>query len=78
MGGTVVGGQDMKEHPVRLVQTGPGTYEGTFDTNGPGNYVVALNYSGGAEGKGGMLISGVALNSDPELRDLKSNETKPG
>lgn len=76
VGGTVVGGQDMKEHPVRLVQTGPGTYEGTFDTNGPGNYVVALSYSGGPENKGGMLISGVALNNDPELRDLRSNDTR--
>jgi uncharacterized membrane protein len=73
--GTVVGGSDMKERPVRLVQTGPGSYETDFDTNGPGNYVVALHYTG-EKGENGMLISGVAMNSDPEMRDLKSNEAK--
>jgi uncharacterized membrane protein len=75
MTGTVVGGVDMKERPVRLVQTGPGTYEAEFDTNGPGNYVVALHYSG-QKGENGMLISGVAMNNDPEMRDLQSNEAK--
>jgi len=75
MSGTVVGGVDMKERPVRLVQTGPGTYEADFDTNGPGNYVVAIHYNG-PKGDNGMLISGVAMNNDPEMRDLKSNDAR--
>ena len=59
---------------VKVVQTGPGTYEGEFDTKQPGNYVVALNYSG-QKGEKGTLTSGVAVNQSPELRDLSSNET---
>src|SRR5205085_6557708 len=69
--GNVVG-PDGKLVPVHLVQTGPGTYEGEFDARTPGNYVVALRYLG--QKQSGMLLGGVAMNTDPELRDLKSNE----
>lgn len=58
---------------VKIVQSGPGTYEGEFDAKQPGNYVVALNYSG-QKGERGTLTSGVAVNQSPELRDLTSNE----
>jgi uncharacterized membrane protein len=71
--GNVVG-PDGKRVPIRTVQTGPGTYEAEFDARTPGNYVVALNPSG--RKPYGMLLGGVAMNSDPELRDLKSNESK--
>jgi hypothetical protein len=73
IGGEVVG-PDGKPLPVRLVQSGPGTYEGEFEARSPGNYVVALNYRG--QKQSGMLLGGVAMNSDPELRDQKSNEAK--
>jgi hypothetical protein len=59
---------------VRLVQTGPGTYEGEFDAPDPGNYVAVLNYHG-PQNQGGVMLSGMAVNSSPELRDLKSNES---
>jgi len=70
--GTVVG-PDMQPISVRLVQTGPGTYEGEFDATQPGNYVAVLNYRGG-QNQSGVMLSGMAVNSSPELRDLKSNE----
>src|SRR5205085_10614498 len=67
-------GPDMKPHEVRLVQTGPGTYEAEFDAKQAGNYVVALNYEGA--GQGGRLLSGTAVNTSPELRELQSNERR--
>ena len=70
--GTVVG-PDMKEKKVRLVQTGPGIYEGEFDTDEPGNYVAAMSYRG-RDNQSGILLSGAAMNSSPEMRDLRSNE----
>ncbi len=70
--GTVVG-PDGKARDVRLVQTGPGTYAGDFDAKDPGTYAVVLNYTG-AKGEHGYIPSGMAVNSSPELRDLKSNE----
>jgi Ca-activated chloride channel family protein len=73
IGGNIIG-PDGKQVPIRLVQTGPGTYEAEFDAREAGNYVVALNYSG--QKQSGMLLSGVAMNSDPEMRDLQSNEAK--
>lgn len=74
VGGNVLG-PDNKEHKVRLVQVAPGRYEAEFDTPVPGSYVVGLSYSDGS-GKQGTLWSGVSMNTSPELRDLKSNETK--
>ncbi len=71
-GGKVLG-PDGSPIDVKVVQTGPGTYEGDFDSRQPGNYVVALNYSG-QKGEKGTLTSGVAVNQSPELRDLTSND----
>ncbi|HMB95469.1 MAG TPA: hypothetical protein VKK61_05470, partial [Tepidisphaeraceae bacterium] len=71
--GSVVG-PDMKPIKVPLVQTGPGTYEGEFDAGEPGTYVSVLNYRG-AQNQAGYLLSGMAVNSSPELRYLKSNDT---
>jgi uncharacterized membrane protein len=70
--GTVVG-PDGKPRTVRLVQTGPGTYAGDFDAKDPGTYAVVLNYAG-PKGENGYIPSGMAVNSSPELRDLRSNE----
>ena len=72
---TVVGPNSTdKPQQVRLTQTGPGVYEGAFDAPDPGNYVAVLDYRGGRDGRGGMLLSGMVVNTSPELRDLKSNE----
>jgi uncharacterized membrane protein len=71
--GTVVD-PEMKPHEVRLVQTAPGTYEAEFDSPDPGNYVVGLSYTG-ADKQSGILRSGTVVNTSPELRDLRSNET---
>jgi uncharacterized membrane protein len=69
--GQVVG-PDSKARNVRLVQTGPGTYVGEFDASEPGTYVAILN-GRGPKNEGGVMLTGMAVNSSPELRDLKSN-----
>ncbi len=74
-----VGGQvvapDGTSKQVRLVQTGPGTYEGEFDADQAGSYVAVLSYQGSGQNQNGMMLSGMAVNTSPELRDLKSNDT---
>lgn len=65
-------GPDMKNVDVKLVPTGPGTYEATFDAKTAGNYVVGLGYSG--KDGSGILRSGAAMNSEPEYRELRSND----
>lgn len=70
--GAVVG-PDAKPIPVRLVQTGPGTYVGEFDAKDPGTYAASLSYKS-PKGQAGLIVSGMAVNSSPELRDLRSNE----
>ncbi len=70
---TTVIGPDLKPREVRLTQTGPGTYSGTFDAKQSGNYVSIINYAG-PKGERGTIPSGMAVNSSPELRDLQSNE----
>jgi hypothetical protein len=73
--GTVIA-PDGTRVPVRLVQSGPGTYEGEFDAKDAGSYVVSLKASArGGEGSG-QIIAGMAVNSSPEMRDLKSNEAR--
>ncbi len=72
--GTVVG-PDMKDIPVRLDQTAPGIYEGDFATAESGTYVAGLRYRS-SDGKTGMLMSGVSMDSSPEMRDLQSNDAQ--
>ncbi|MDW8261832.1 MAG: hypothetical protein RMJ35_04835, partial [Phycisphaerales bacterium] len=50
-----------------------GTYEGTFDAREPGNYVAMLNWRGTRADQSGYLLSGMVVNTSPELRDLRSN-----
>ena len=69
--GTVVG-PDGSQQSVRLVQTGPGTYEADFAAGESGNYVVGLAWSGQG-GQSGQMRSGVSVNASPELRELRSN-----
>jgi hypothetical protein len=66
-------GPDLAPHDVRLVQTGPGTYEATFVATEAGNYVLVLNHRS-PDGKNGVIVSGAAMNNAPELRQLQSND----
>src|SRR5207249_11770597 len=73
MRATVIG-PDLKPREVRLSQTGPGTYAGTFESKQAGTYVSITNYTG-PKGERGTVPSGMSINTSPELRDLHSNES---
>jgi len=51
------------------VQTGPGRYEGDFDMNAAGTYVAVMKYRGQNNDEGFLPVSGIAMNSSPELRE---------
>jgi hypothetical protein len=70
----VVVGPDMKPIDVRLVQSGPGVYQGEIAIKDPGNYIAMLNYTGSGNQRG-FLLGGLAQNASPETRDLQSNDT---
>jgi uncharacterized membrane protein len=72
MAGTVLG-PDNTPVNVKLVQTGPGTYEGEFDAPQEGNYVIPLHFEG--KDGGGELMGGLTINGAPEQRDLQSNDS---
>jgi uncharacterized membrane protein len=71
--GTIAGGADLTPHPIRLLQTGPGTYEADFDASAQGSYIGYLTYAA-QDGKQGSLLAGTTVNSSPEMRDLQSND----
>ena len=64
-----------KPQQVRLVQTGPGRYEAEIDANDAGAYVGVINYRGAKTNAQGMTLAGTVVNTSPELRDLKSNDS---
>ncbi len=72
IGGSILG-PDGKPTTVKLVQTGPGTYEGDFDAPLEGNYVIPLHFEG--KNGGGELMGGLTINGAPEQRDLLSNDS---
>jgi Ca-activated chloride channel family protein len=69
--GTILG-PDAQPAQVKLVQTGPGTYEADFDAPQEGNYVIPLHFEG--KDGGGELMGGLTINGAPEQRDLQSND----
>lgn len=73
IGGSVVGPvkSPIDEH---LVQTGPGRYEGDFDMNDTGTYVAVMQFRDQNGDEGFLPVAGIAMNTSPELRDLKSND----
>jgi hypothetical protein len=73
VGGQVLG-PDMKPINVRLVQVGPGTYQGEFPIKDPGNYISMLSYKGAGKTQG-FLLGGLANSTSPETRELQSNDT---
>lgn len=66
-------GPDMKVRDIRLSQVGPGRYEALVDAANAGAYAVRLSYTG-PRGQSGWQVAGAAINSNPELRDLQSND----
>jgi hypothetical protein len=58
---------------LRLQQTGPGTYETSFDTTDPGAYFCSLQATT-PSGKRGSLWAGTIVAAARELRDLQSND----
>jgi uncharacterized membrane protein len=63
---------DMDRKPLQLMQTGPGRYEGTFDVDNHGNYLINLQYSDGRE-TSGMIRTGLSVPYSPEFRELGTN-----
>jgi Mg-chelatase subunit ChlD len=70
-GGKVVG-PDLTMRELRLGQTGPGRYEGSFEVGVDGNYVGLLHYRGPG-GRAGTLPVGTSVEASPELRVLSSD-----
>jgi uncharacterized membrane protein len=66
---------DMSVREVRLAQTSPGTYEAEFDAREAGNYIAGLAWRGPG-GARGVIRTGTVVNSSPELRDLRSNDSR--
>jgi len=56
VGGQVLG-PDMKPVNVRLVQVGPGVYQGDFPIRDPGNYIAMLKYTGAANNNASIRSS---------------------
>ena len=62
--------------PVRIEQTGPGRYEGEFNAEKSGSYVVNVAYAGGEgdNAMSGTLQTGVAIAYSPEYKELQAND----
>ncbi|HJL37126.1 MAG TPA: VWA domain-containing protein, partial [Polyangiaceae bacterium LLY-WYZ-15_(1-7)] len=79
LGGTVAapGGRRVE---VDLAQTGAGRYEGTFDANAPGPYLVTVRQGGDGEGEGAAMVgsAGVVRPSGEELRGDGTNHALLG
>jgi len=65
---------------LRLMQTGPGVYEGEFDARQAGSYVASFSYRLGAgrDAVVGTLQTGLSVAFSPEYRELETNEALLG
>lgn len=63
--------------PLRLDQTGPGRYEGSFTMPAAGNFLVNIQASAGegADAKPVLIRTGVSQAYSPEFKDLATNES---
>jgi hypothetical protein len=59
---------------VPVVQTGPGRYEGRFEVNEQGTYLVSAMAAGGSDDEPTIIRTGVSVPYSPEFRDLEPNE----
>src|SRR5205814_1499226 len=66
LGGSVIG-PDMKRQAVRLQQTSPGRYVGSFDADDAGSYFLTLGSGGRAS-----VRAGVNVPYSDEFRDRQS------
>lgn len=65
-------GPDLEPQKIRVRQVGPGRYEGEFDANQVGTYMVRL--SAGEDERQQTAVSGAALSYSPEYEASRSND----
>jgi uncharacterized membrane protein/Mg-chelatase subunit ChlD len=63
----------MKSLPLRMEQTAPGRYEGSFDASEVGQYILSLSHK---DEKGVLRVhtTGAAVAYSPEYRELRANQ----
>ncbi len=66
-------GPDMQTRDIQLNQTGPGIYEAVIRNARPGAHVARINYVG-PKGESGWQVAATAINTNPEMRELRSND----
>lgn len=59
--------------PVIIEPVGPGRYEGEFDADVSGSYVLSVSYMG-EDGQRKILPTGVSIPYSPEYRELRAND----
>ncbi len=67
----------LEKEPVELRQTGPGRYEGTFDADEAGAYMLgatSIGVGGDGTDEGELLTGGATLSYSPEFQNSRSNE----
>jgi hypothetical protein len=62
---------DLKRIPLRVRQTAPGRYEGTFEADRVGTYLVRAQPKDTQQ----ILTGGISMSYSPEFRSWESNET---
>jgi uncharacterized membrane protein len=70
--GTVLG-PDGQSQPVKLEQTGPGHYEGTFKSDEIGTYVPNIHYKD-ANGNTRTYVTALTVPFSPEYKALSTND----
>jgi hypothetical protein len=63
----------MKSIPLRMEQTAPGRYEGTFDASEVGQYILSLSHKD-EQGNLRLHTTGATVPYSPEYRELRANE----
>src|SRR5207244_10613173 len=62
----------MRSLKLRLEQTAPGRYEGTFDAPEVGQYILSIGYKD-RDGRQKVQTAGAAVPYSPEYRELQAN-----
>lgn len=73
-GGTLVR-PDATSVPMEIKQTGPGRYEGFFNVDQKGAYIVNVIAPGTGNSEAARIRTGVTVAYSPEYRDLTINES---
>lgn len=71
---TTVISPDVEKEPqkIEVRQVGPGRYQGTFDANDVGTYMVSMNTGEGEEAR--SVVAGASLSYSPEYEASRSND----